>query len=423
MITLIIAAGIIFSVTFTVYQYLTSFSVQDLVGIFSSELQEDDENRTNILLLGHGGGDHDGADLTDTIIVASLNNETNKASMVSIPRDLWLDIPGYGSSRINKIYDVLKEKYGSEEALGVLKGGVENITGVDIPYYVKIDFQGFTKIIDSLGGVEVMVESQIDDRAYPKADQSGYERFFLSAGLQELDGETALKYARSRHSTSDFDRAERQQKLLQSIKAKAEDQKLLTSPLLLKRLYDDFTEHLETNLKISELITLGDFAKNFDQDELAMAVLKDQDIVDFGSFLYTPERELYGGAFVLIPLGNNYLQIQKFVNIVFNFGDMYNENASIQILNGDGTPGIASSLGGDLIRYGFNIQRYSNADRKDYSISHYYINNPLNTRGSEAAINQIMPELIKKDGELPEGIDDSYDITIVLGENFDQIQP
>ncbi len=415
-ITLLIAFGIIFKVTYTSYQYITSFSVSDLLNIISAELETDDENRTNILLLGAGGGDHDGADLTDTIMIASLNHDKNTVSLVSFPRDLWINLPNYQSSRINKIYENLNGTIGKEQALQVLTENIEKISNLKIPYNIKIDFAGFTQLVDTLGGIDITVEKSIFDTAYPTADRR-YETFSIEAGEQHLDGETALKYARSRHSTSDFDRALRQQQIINAIKEKAETTNFLSSPLLLKRLYEDFSENIDTNMEMTELISLAQFARKFERDQLTSAVIKDNDILDVGSFLYTPERELYGGAFVLIPQGNSYENIQRFIQTVFKWPEFFKEEAGIQILNGTRRSGLAAQAGQKLIPYGFTVLRYDNADRKDYQQTHYFINRPENTRVTEEVVKAFFPNAIKMSGEPPEGIDTQYDVSIVLGED------
>jgi len=416
------SAFIIFKVVYTTYQYITYFDIKDLVGIISTDLQKDDKGRTNILLLGTGGEGHDGENLTDTIIVASLNTEKNTASLFSIPRDLWLDLPGYESSRINKMYEILKGTYGSEQSLEILRHGIENITNLSIPYHVKVDFEAFTNVVDLLGGIEVVVEKSIYDTAYPKDDQSGYETFAIEAGTHVLDGSTALKYARSRHSTSDFDRAARQHKILSALKAKAQEADLLSSPLLLKKLYNEFSDHVETNISTLELIGLGQLAQDFDQEKITSAVLIDTDILDVGSFLYTPERQLYGGAFVLVPIGNTYEDIQRFISLVFDSPEFLQEDASIQILNGTNRFGLAAQLGQKLIPYGFNIQRYDNADKKTYETTHYYIHNPENTRVTDEVIRQFFPGAIKMKGTPPAGINTDYDVSIITGKDLDLTQ-
>jgi LCP family protein required for cell wall assembly len=415
-ITFLIAFGIIFKVTYTTYQYVTNFSVTDLLGMISADLEIDKDERTNILLLGAGGGDHDGADLTDTIMIASLNHNTDNISLFSFPRDLWINLPNYQSSRINKIYDNLNGVVGKEQALNILTENIERISNLEIPYTIKVDFAGFTKIIDTLGGIDVLVEKSIFDTAYPTEDRR-YETFSIEAGEQHLDGETALKYARSRHSTSDFDRAERQQKILNAIKQKAQDTNFLSSPLLLKKLYEDFSDHIQTDMSIMELIALAQFAEDFDREQITTAVLKDQDILDVGSFLYTPERELYGGAFVLVPVGNTYEKIQEYIEIVFNWPGFFKEESTFQILNGTKTSGLAAKIGQEMIPYGFTVMKYANADRKDYTQTHYYIHKPENTRVTEEVVKSFFPNAIKMTGEPPEEIDTDFDISIVVGED------
>ncbi|MDF2379698.1 MAG: LCP family protein [Candidatus Gracilibacteria bacterium] len=417
-ITTIITALFIGWVTFTAYQYLTNFAITDLVQIFSAELSQDEKKRTNILLLGKGGGDHDGADLTDTIIIASLNHTKNSVSMFSLPRDLWVNIPGYGSSRINKIYENLKPKFGSDQALEILKEGVETISNTEIPYVIKINFQAFEDVVDTLGGIEVEVTKSIFDTEYPNQQETGYETFSIEAGTQVLDGMTALKYARSRHSTSDFDRASRQHQIIKAMKQKVSDLDLLSSPLTLKKLYEKFSEHVETNLTTTELITLARFGKNLQQDHIYSAVLKDQDIVQQGSFLYTPERSQYGGAFVLRPMGESFENIQKYISFVFDFPEYLKEKAGLQILNGTGEPGLAFKLGQNLLIYGFTLENYANADSKNYAKTSYYVHRPENTMMTEIVLKKMLPEAIKLKGDPPEGIDTNYDITIIAGKNL-----
>ncbi|MDZ4216734.1 MAG: LCP family protein, partial [Candidatus Gracilibacteria bacterium] len=285
------------------------------------------------------------------------------------------------------------------------------------PYYAKIDFAGFEEIIDTLGGIDIEVEKSIYDTAYP-TPEGGYEIFELDAGLQHLDGETALKYARSRHSTSDFDRAARQHKIMSAIKQKVQESNLISSPLKVKKLFENFSDHLATNMLISEMISLASFFKSLDQDKIVSAVIKDNDLLDEGTFLYTPEREQYGGAFVLIPIGKSYDAIQRFTSLVFDFSNFFLEKASIQILNGTKRFGLARTASDELIPYGLNIQHLDNADRKDYENTHYYIHHPENTRSTEEAIRYLFPQITKITTSAPEGMNTEYDVSIVLGDNF-----
>lgn len=418
-ITVLLAATVIGWAIHTGYQYLTNFNITDLVQIFSADLAQDDKNRTNLLLLGTGGGDHDGADLTDTIIIASLKHDKKTVSMFSLPRDLWVNMAGYGSSRINKIYETLKPEYGSPQGLEILTDEIERIANVEIPYYIKINFQAFEEVVDTLGGIEIEVPKSILDTEYPKENLNGYETFKIDAGTQVLDGKTALKYARSRHSTSDFDRSSRQQQIIKALKQKVTDLDLLSSPLTLKKLYEKFSENVETNLSTTELITLARFGKDLLQDHIYSAVLKDLDIIQQGSFLYTPERSLYGGAFVLRPVGESFEKIQLFLEMVFDYPEYLKEDAGLQILNGTGESGLAFQLGQNLIPYGFTIENYANADSKNYQKTSYYVHRPENTMMTEIVLKKVLPGAIKLKGPVPDEIDTNYDITIIGGKDLE----
>ncbi len=418
--TFLIAAVIIFRIAFSVYQYVTEFTLKDLVGMFSTQLQQDDAHRTNILLLGEGGGEHDGANLTDTIIVASFEEEKQSVNLLSIPRDLWLELPGYGSSRINKIYENMTKKYGSTQALDILRKGVENITNLDIPYVAKIDFQAFVEMVDKVDGIDVLVEKSIVDTEYPNEQESGYTTFALDSGLQHLDGATALKYVRSRHSTSDFDRSLRQQKVLQALKEKVENIGFASSPILIKSMVDSLATHVETNLKITEILTLASFVKKIQKDHIVSAVIRDNETIAQGSFLYTPERELYGGAFVLAPIGESYQPIQRYVSLLLNSAEFFQKKPTIEILNGTRHSNLASDIGKTLIPYGFNIIHYGNAvhpGEKPYKITSFEIHDPESGSRASEVIEQFFPRSVKRIGILSVPESSDYDVTIIVGED------
>lgn len=414
-----LALFIIGSIMWTVYLYVAHFTVADLVGILASDLKKDSDGRTQILLLGTGGGEHDGADLTDTMMIASIDPERKSASLLSIPRDLWLELPGYGSSRVNKMYEILKPKYGSKPSLDILRSGIEKISNQEIPYYVKVDFEIFIQTVQLLGGITVTVEKSIHDTEYPNETESGYTTFSIEAGTQELDGATALKYVRSRHSTSDFDRSKRQQQVLKAMKEKAKKNKILSSPLTIKRLYDKFEEHVETNLKGSELISLSKLASDIEEDQISSATIHDIEVIQQGSFLYTPSRDLYGGAFVLIPVGESYKELQQFMKILFEVPEFFQEKASLQILNGTRFSGLAATIGDKLIPFGFSVEHYANAPRqnnKPLPISYFVIHHPEKTLFTEKVFNTLYPKIYKK--KETSDPDSPYDISVVLGEDM-----
>jgi len=156
----------------------------------------------------------------DVIMIASVDPVQREVALLSIPRDLWVEIPGHGENRVNTAYF-----YGEFEGTegggpGLMKRTLEHNFGVDIDYYGTLDFECFERIIDILGGITVDVPEQIRDDRYPD-DDYGYMRIYIPAGRQHMTGETALQYVRARHQTSDFSRMRRQQQVLVAARDKA----------------------------------------------------------------------------------------------------------------------------------------------------------------------------------------------------------
>lgn len=151
---------------------------------------------------------------SDTMILARFDPRVPRVALLSIPRDLWVTIPGVGENRINAAHF-----FGGPL---LAKETVATLFGVPVHYYVKINFDGFVRIVDAMGGIEVEVPETLHDTNYPTPDY-GVTTVHIEAGAQHMDGETALIYARSRYSTSDFDRARRQQQILAAMKAKLQD--------------------------------------------------------------------------------------------------------------------------------------------------------------------------------------------------------
>jgi LCP family protein required for cell wall assembly len=357
-ITIAAAAILIIGLGFIIINLVKSLDFGSLIFSFGKELAKDEHQKTNFLLIGTGGEGHDGANLTDTLIVASLDNQSKQIKMISIPRDLYVDLADTGGQRINKVYDTYLNELGPSGATEKLAETVTKITGAEIQYYVKVDFNGFVKIIDALGGVEVDVENAIHDPFYPKGETIYYETFHIDAGLQTLDGETALKFARSRKTTSDFDRARRQQQLMAAVKDKALSLDLLTNPDKLQKLYASIDSSIETDLTVSEILELGKISQDIERDQIDSRVLSDQ-FDSCGGFLYTPSRELFGGASVLLPAGNDFEFINQFTRDYFDHD--FRQISDIQVLNGTKTAGLAGKYLDMLSRACLNVVYYGNA--------------------------------------------------------------
>jgi len=175
----------------------------------------------NILLLGAAGPGNDAPDLTDTIILVRVDPGIPKVTLISIPRDLWVKMPESNDyTKINSLYAKGKAAKNQDYGLWLVKQKAEEITGQKIDYYVLVDLSVVKYIIDQQGGVNVLVKQDIHDPAYPGPNHS-FQTFDLKAGWRYLNGETALKYIRTRNSLNgDFDRLERQQQVIEALKQK-----------------------------------------------------------------------------------------------------------------------------------------------------------------------------------------------------------
>ena len=356
-ISIIIAVFIIFKVTTGIYYVISNFDIKNLALSFGTDLKKDQYGFTNIVLLGDGGHERDGADLIDTIIVASLDHKNKAVSMLSVPRDYFINNKKYGSARINSFYAYSKNKLGKDKAYGVYQEILNDILDLDIQYYLRVDFNAFVEVIDSLGGITVDVKKTIYDPYYPNNTDNGYTVFEIKKGINNLDGETALKFVRSRKTTSDFDRAARQQQVLIAIQEKALSGNVLKNPKTIKNLYKSINDNLNTNLTTRELISLASFAQKLDRNNLITKVLHDDPSRD-GGFLYTPEREQYNGQYVLIPYDT--MDIKKYAELIFYNREIYLKPAKIEILNASSMSGIAGKTYNYLKNYGFNIVNLDN---------------------------------------------------------------
>lgn len=209
--------------------------------------------RTNILLLGLDRRPDEGyVTRSDTMMLMTIYPPGPRVALLSIPRDLYVDVPGYGETRINTAHF-----WGENETPGggpalALQTVARNF-GVPVGHYVRVDFGGFRAIVDAVGGIDVVVEQPIVDDAYP-TDDYGTMRIEIPAGPQHMDGETALRYARSRHGASDFDRAERQQQIVVALARR------LLEPAVWPKLpavYRAVADHVDTDLTVGDALWLA----------------------------------------------------------------------------------------------------------------------------------------------------------------------
>ena len=375
---IVFATYIVGKATFTAYAWISNFNPKDIIFSIGADLKKDENGYTNILLLGDGGHERDGADLIDTIMVASIDYEKNAVSLLSIPRDYYVKDSVLWPGKINELYRNHKFQMDEEERYELFETVASDISNLQIDYYLRIDFNAFVEVIDSIGGITIDVQKELNDPYYPNETDNGYTLFHVYSGLQEMDGETALKFVRSRKTTSDFDRAARQQQVIEAIREKASSGKVLSNPTAIKKLYSAVQSNIKTNLTMREMIALAGFGKHINRDHLVSKVLHDDPGQD-GGFLYTPERKYYNGQFILIPFGDNLELIHRYADQIFNLREAFWNPPAIEVLNATKSPGIARNMAYQLNRFGFNVVNIDNyfdkeGEKKylDNGVIHYY---------------------------------------------------
>lgn len=311
--------------------------VSSLVPSSHKTLQGEEKGRINILLLGTAGKGKPGQNLTDTIMMLSIDTKNKKIALLSLPRDFYAKITDTSFyTKINSIY-----QYGinNKKDADPIKKTVGEITGTSIHYFIILDFDGFKKIIDDIGGINVSVERDIYDVRYPGPNYS-YETFEIKKGSHLMDGETALKYVRERHDDpeGDFGRAKRQQQAMQSTKNKIFSLQTLLNPIALNKLLDDLGDNIKTDIGMDEIEGFIDIAKKSDTQNITNVVV---DAWQKDSILKV-SHVFAGGvqAFVLVPRVGNYSEIQDLSQNIFDLdairrrkSEIEKENAEISVVN------------------------------------------------------------------------------------------
>ena len=325
----------IFWQIFSIFKPLTAFTSQNKLSPFSflsllferKPKVETINGRANFVFLGISGGNHAGANLTDSIIFISLDFEKKDALMVSIPRDIWL--PSL-KTKINSAYHYGEEK---EKGGGLIlaKSAVSEVLGQPVLNAFVLDFETFKKIIDLIGGIEVNVSPGFEDKFYPipgmEDDFCGgdpeflcrYETIRFASGSQIMDGEKALKFVRSRFSGdgngTDFSRSRRQQLVINSIIGKMKNLLMQKKFDLLKSMFDLGIDSLETDMEFPQILSLAKFFYfNRDMTVRQAALDSGDDVKDIAGLLENPPLWEYDGIWVLVPRNGDFEEIHRYIS-------------------------------------------------------------------------------------------------------------
>lgn len=373
--------------------------------------------RVNVLVMGIDQREQEqGPWRTDTMLVLTIDPVTLSGGMLSIPRDLWVPIPGYEEGRINTAH-YLGDVYdypGGGPALAAKT--VQYNLGVPIHHYARFNFTAFERLVDLIGGIDVYVEEEISDPLYPDAGY-GYDPLYIPAGWQHLNGEMALKYARTRHSAGgDFDRAKRQQQVLLAVFEQVTRLDLL--PQLAQRapeLWQTLQDSVATDLTLDQVIALAKLASEVKPENIRYAVIDE----NYTQFWDTPD-----GQQVLIPLRD---RIRELRDYIFTTGAplpkqaddpaarLKAEAATVEVLNGTTMAGLATLTADYLRQQGLQVGRADNADRSDYAESLIIVYTSKTYTAEYLAHLLGFPLTAVVHGADPAA---EYDVSIILGADY-----
>jgi len=272
-----------------------------------------DPDRINVLLMGIGGKEHEeGGLLADSIMIVSFKKSSGKTALISIPRDLYLQLPGEDrEEKVNVMYALGGQKYNN--GLDYSKKTIGYITGLYIDYAAAVDFKAFKTIVDAVDGITIHLDKPfIEDKQW-WCDENGLncKPFIVEAGDQVLNGEKALFYVRSRFSSSDFDRMRRQQEVMLAIKDKLLSLGILTKPIMVNNLFNAVAESVRIDVKPWEIPS---FFKLIQKADTKNIVRKAFDASEEGLLYQTIKNDIY----VLLPIDGDFHRIREVCQKIFN---------------------------------------------------------------------------------------------------------
>lgn len=319
--------------------------------VSADQLNTEGDGRLNILLLGRGGDENEAPDLTDTLIVASIDLQNQSTSLLSIPRDTWVSV-GNENMKINAAYSTAKMKatYQGKSAADAETAGirqaidsVRSVSGVPIHKYVLADYKAFRDIVNALGGVDITVPVAINDY---------FAGWKFAAGQQHMNGDRALQYARTRHGNArgDFDRSEHQRQLLVAMRDKAGSTGIIANPVKLNSLANAVQKNIRTDLTVDEAKSLYDKTKT-----MADASIQSLDLAKPDGPLVTTGN--VSGQSIVRPVAGltDFSKIRAYART--NMIDPYlkKEAPKVAVYNASGRAGAATFVGDVLAGYGYSV--------------------------------------------------------------------
>lgn len=410
---------------------LSVFSIiHQIVAPQNDKLDGESADRVNMLLTGIGGEGHEGAQLTDTILFASYRPSTKKLALLSLPRDMTVPITDHGYQKVNHV-NAYAESENPGSGAQTTAQFIGDLLKQPVHYYIRVDFSGFAELIDTIGGIDVVIDHPFTDPAYPiigkELDTCGNSKASMNAtaediaasvngtgpaisapnyscrfevltfkeGIMHMDGETALAFVRSRHGNngegSDFARSRRQQKVMLAVKEKVFSASTILNPVRLTGILNTLQKNISTNLSVAQLMRLAKDFRELKSDEVINHVVDD-----------SPTSPLYAtnlnGAYVLLPKNDDWTPLQQIAQYAFTPEPSSTKTNSfattqttptkavsqtrVEIQNGTNVTGLAFRASQLLNTHNeFNVVKVGNAVTRDYS--HTVIYDLTNGKKSE----------------------------------------
>lgn len=403
----------------------------DLFGLVQSvPLKQDKNGRSNILIFGTSEddqeGDHPGAWLTDSIMVLSVDQTKKDAYMVSMPRDLWVE---YGAAcnsgyqgKINELYHCFsnagQDKDAGARALAAEAG---QVLGLDVQYYVHVNYTAVREAVDAVGGIDVTVETDdprgILDRNFDwKCNYQCHYVKYENGERAHMDGEHALAFMRARNaqggyglSRGNFDREKNQQKVVVALREKALSAGTLANPAKVTGLLDALGNNLNTSFETNEIRTLMSLASDIETRDIQSINLVDEKepVLTTGAV---------GEASVVRPIAGlfDYSGVAAYVQKQLTANPVTKESAKVVVLNGSGVPGAGQAAADRLEEMGFTIVGVDNAPEGKYKTREFYQRDTATTPATRAKLIELYGQP-SVGGTEHFGVSESVDFVVVIG--------
>jgi LCP family protein required for cell wall assembly len=391
-----------------------------------ARLNGEGDGRVNILLVGKGGPGETAPDLTDSLLLASIDPIQNEASLVSVPRDLYVqDSNGY-STKINAIYSNAKQarlsngddtdsdrEAAEDSGLNAIKDTVSEVLGVPVHYYVMVDFKAFEDAINTVGGLTIDVKEPLYDQSV--AWLLGGNPLVADEGLQTMDGKRALLYARSRKGSArgDFDRTERQREIIVALQQEILSANTYSNPFKVVELLNTFGDRVRTDLNgLGEIKRLYEIGQKIGSDKIGSVGLADPPNI-------LVRTDFINSQSVVVPSAGlyQYDEIHSFVRNNLRDAFLESEDARVIILNGTDIAGLAGATSDELKSYGYNVVSVDNAPTMEYVSNQLFDLTDGKLRYTKSYIERRLG--LQSTTIVPPGIPDisQADFVIILGTN------